>query len=243
MRAVPDEMAQCEVDNTCRLLPNHAGPCTSSPQSDLDPGVDPKARQDALNHWRALKDEHQWCKAIPGRYYDAVFDDLNIDPDITEQLANWIGRIQNCETNGSLILFGGVGTGKTWTATAVLRELQSTTMKPLVTSSTKMLRKLRPEGGGDLDDYIKAHYLLIDDLGAERGSEWVEETLYAIIDERWREARPTIITTNLVPADLKQTVGDRIYDRRRDDALAITLTGPSRRKASVTPIQTPGGTA
>jgi hypothetical protein len=71
--------------------------------------------------------------------------------------------------------------------------------------------------------------LLIDDLGIEKQSDWTEETLFGIIDARWRNCRPTIVTTNLTPLELRNTVGSRVYDRLKDGATALTIPGQSRR--------------
>jgi DNA replication protein DnaC len=55
--------------------------------------------------------------------------------------------------------------------------------------------------------------LHIDDLGAEKSSEWVLEQLYALINERYEARRPILVTTNLDQAELEQQIGERTVSR------------------------------
>ena len=58
--------------------------------------------------------------------------------------------------------------------------------------------------------------LFIDDFGIDRGTERTERDYYDIIDGRWEEERPTIITTNLSPAQIENMYGQRIFSRLKD---------------------------
>lgn len=78
------------------------------------------------------------------------------------------------------------------------------------------------------------HLLLLDDLGAERPTDWTAERIYALIHHRWEHDRPTVVTTNLDPAALRDAVGERVYSRLVHDVLAIRLTGADRRRATTT---------
>src|SRR5690606_36955822 len=55
--------------------------------------------------------------------------------------------------------------------------------------------------------------LIIDDLGAEKTSEWVQEKLFTIIDTRYKRQKPIMATSNIRPADLIDKIGKRAYDR------------------------------
>ena len=56
--------------------------------------------------------------------------------------------------------------------------------------------------------------LHLDDLGAERTTEWVLEQLYAIVNERWQDGRSIVVTTNLQSLDeLREQLGARTVSR------------------------------
>ena len=77
-----------------------------------------------------------------------------------------------------------------------------------------------------LDAELRATPLLIlDDLGAEKGTEWTRERLYALIDYRYREMAPMIVTGN-VPLD---RIEERIASRLLGGGVVDVLTGPDRR--------------
>jgi DNA replication protein DnaC len=106
-------------------------------------------------------------------------------------------------------ILGGGATGLFYTSRELLREIRST-YNPV--SRTAEIDILRP--------VMEAHLLVLDDLGSEKPSEWVEETLNLIVDTRYNHRRATIVTTNFQrlededdPNGLKARVGFRIYSR------------------------------
>ncbi len=82
-----------------------------------------------------------------------------------------------------------------------------------------------------IDKYVDMDFLVIDDLGAEYVTDWVISTFYRIIDRRFREAVPTLITTNLSTEDIEARFGSRIASRISSYTL-IQLHGKDFRKKS-----------
>ena len=129
------------------------------------------------------------------------------------------------QTNTGLILFGKAGSGKTHLAVAIVRQvIERKQIAVKVARTVELLADIR-KTFNDHDGYRveneseliqKLAYvplLVLDDLGAEKISDWVREIFYRIIDERWLEQRPIIVTSNLNLKELEERVGDRIVSR------------------------------
>lgn len=134
------------------------------------------------------------------------------------------------QDNRGLLLFGGVGTGKTYTAACIANELLSQGVSVVMTSLVKLIEN----GISDLCSRLAAIDLLIlDDLGAERSTDYALEQVYNIVDSRYRAGLPVIYTTNLTleelknPADMRYA---RIYDRVLEKCFPVEFRGVSRRK-------------
>ena len=80
-----------------------------------------------------------------------------------------------------------------------------------------------------VDKYSGVSLLVLDDLGAEKTTEWAESTLYLIIDRRNRDEKWTIVTSNLTLPEIEQTLGARIASRL-SDMKVVNIKLPDYRK-------------
>jgi DNA replication protein DnaC len=171
--------------------------------------------------------------------------------DIPQAVTGWA---ENGKSAQGLYLAGPVGTGKThtaWTALAIwclatgtmprgeTREddwLGDGRIRPTVifTRMTDLLDDLRP--GDDARQRVRdcqlAGLLVLDDLGAEKASEWTQERLYSVVDHRYANCMPLIVTGNLPPAKLAEQTGDRTASRLAEMCQVVPVTGADRRRAS-----------
>ncbi len=139
--------------------------------------------------------------------------------------------------NQGLLLTGDVGTGKTFAAACIANDLLDRAVPVVMTSFVKILGIAQNFKGDEEERYIRrmnrAKLLIIDDLGAERSTDFALERVYNIVDSRYRARLPVILTTNLSLEDM-QTATDirysRIYDRIFEVCYPIEFTGPSWRK-------------
>lgn len=137
---------------------------------------------------------------------------------VEEYLTNWK---ENQEKGRGLYLCGGVGTGKTHLAVAVLNELIRRKRVPsLFITVPELLDNIREtysKPGRDLDEWMyavqNADFLVLDDLGSERPTNWVRERIFVIVNHRYREALPTIFTSNIGPKELAEQLGERTASR------------------------------
>ncbi|MCX7018919.1 MAG: ATP-binding protein [bacterium] len=120
-----------------------------------------------------------------------------------------------------LLLIGKEGTGKTHVAIAILKEIIQKGYTGLYWNVPELfleLRRLMNEASemseADLFDHARATDLLVlDDLGAERTSEYVIDRLYVLINGRYENDLATIITTNRTLEELRAQVSPRIVSR------------------------------
>jgi DNA replication protein DnaC len=138
------------------------------------------------------------------------------------------------EKNQGLIFYGPVGTGKSYTAACIANALLDKSVSVVMTSFVKILQEIRSvEDEGKYVKMLNAPSLLIiDDLGAERNTDYALEKVYNIIDSRVREAKPMILTTNLDIKEMRQTMDirySRIYDRIFECCYPVGVYGKSFR--------------
>lgn len=113
----------------------------------------------------------------------------------------------------NIVLIGDTGVGKSHLAYAALKALSDHTKKiGLFINVVDLLAKIKEDFSLE-SEYIKriseAEWLVLDDLGTEKVTEWSSGILYSILNKRTK----TIITTNLSPRDIMGTYGKRVYSR------------------------------
>lgn len=140
------------------------------------------------------------------------------------------------EKNIGLLLFGGVGTGKSFYGGCIANEIiERYTIPVIVTSIPRILNQVfaTEDKNAYISELANIPLLIIDDLGAERETDYALEQVYAVIDERYKANKPLIVTTNLTFEQLKNPTDiryQRIYDRIIEMCVPFNLTGASRRE-------------
>ena len=140
--------------------------------------------------------------------------------------------------NIGYLLWGGVGTGKSYFAGCIANALMEQEIPVRMTNFALILNDLTASFEGR-NEYIarlcRAPLLILDDFGMERGTEYGLEQVYNVIDSRYRSRRPLIVTTNLSLQDLQHpqdTAHARIYDRLLEMCAPIRFSGENFRRAT-----------
>lgn len=200
----------------------HGRVVSTEEQQNLDAGRRAREQQQvrAADARRAL----EVIESVPTRFRAGKVT----HPDV----ASWVRAVLEERTTESLILLGGVGTGKTTEAFAAWSAVVRQSGRPgewvTVPDLLEGMRPGRPERV-DFTTLQRTRCLLLDDLAAERESEWTAEILYRLLDYRYAWELPTVITSNVPPTEIRAKLGDRIASRLNGMGRRVVLEGPDRR--------------
>ena len=138
--------------------------------------------------------------------------------------------------NLGLLLWGGVGTGKSFLAGCIANALMEQKVSVRMTNFARIMNELNNSFSGRnvvVDRLCRYPLLIIDDFGMERGTEYALEQVYNIVDSRYRSQKTLIVTTNLTLDEIRHpqdTAHARIYDRILEMCVPISCIGASLRK-------------
>lgn len=167
-------------------------------------------RLERCDCWRADVAERLLLEArIPQRYSRCELSTFEHDTDSQRDAFRRASAFvqQFPAVDRGLLLYGPNGVGKTHLAVGILKAVMRTRGARGFFFETRELLKLvrdtynRSVAETEMDvlaPVLKADVLVLDDLGAERTSDWVQETLGLVVNTRYNERRPTIFTSNLV---------------------------------------------
>lgn len=138
--------------------------------------------------------------------------------------------------NQGLLLWGNVGTGKSFAAAAIANFLLEQQVPAVMTSFVKIVEDMQLRKINEYDFLEALSYaklVIFDDLGAERKTDFAAEIVYNVIDDRYRKKLPMIITTNKTLQEMQEEMDpkySRIYDRIFEMCYPMQFTGPSWRR-------------
>lgn len=167
---------------------------------------------------------------VPAKYLNSSFETFAGNDKLVTECRTYKG--------GGLVLFGNTGCGKTHLAVSIMRNLYITNITDIVNKEwdsencyeakrqifkpiPDLLLEIRSsfQAGTKeteeaiIDKYSTIPFLVLDDLGSEKTTEFAITTLYIILDHRDRELMPTVITTNLNNKEIEDKLGARIASR------------------------------
>jgi DNA replication protein DnaC len=215
LKAIPAVLSQVNTQ-TCKQLPLSS---TEQERYDLNANIE-----------RVLH-----ARGVPERFVKAQLD-----------------RPEKLDVESGYFFYGPCGSGKTYKAVAVMREILMRKSNPYriadivrgiydarFISVTSLLLRIKAsfvqdaqETDRELIERVAGHsFLVLDDIGTEKITDWTLQTLYTIIDIRSRENKQTIVTSNLSIDELAAKMNDRIASRIAGMCKPAPISGKDRRIA------------
>jgi DNA replication protein DnaC len=135
---------------------------------------------------------------------------VSLDPVVLRQVRSFVRSLEeNLDAGRGLWFDGPVGTGKTSLAILVAKAAKQAGRSYAVYPVPRLLAEIKRTFDRDSSDSYLGFFrrlcsvdlLVLDDLGAEKQTEWVLEQLYSIVNERWQDRRSIVVTTNIPDED------------------------------------------
>lgn len=195
-----------------------------------------EARKIAKTKERIAKERNEhpekWLEKynVPRKFMGCSFDNFRGGEQVKEICRTFPSK--------SILLSGKTGCGKTHLAVATLRDMvrrDAIQYTAIFTTTPELLLDIRScySSNGDEKDLVEKYstpaILILDDLGADKATEWAISTLYLIIDRRNKDMKETLITTNLTMEGIENQYGARIASRL-SDMVIVEIKMPDYRK-------------
>lgn len=230
--------AKCHTPRQCKVTVagrEHIFPCICNCQ---------KEELEAAKRWaeeaeRLIRIQRLRANGIQERHLlDWTFDQAQ-DTRYVRMAKNYVGRWRQVkEQNLGLLLWGDVGTGKSFLAACIANALIERGVPVLMTNFSKILNQMGGMYSEERYRYIASFsqfpLLVIDDLGIERGTEYALEQVYGVVDERYKSGLPLLVTTNLTIHEIRNATDvahARIFSRLLEMCTPVHIAGHDRRTA------------
>ena len=160
-------------------------------------------------------------------------DTMQVNYDICVEYAHSFGK-----KRGNLLLFGNPGLGKTHLSAAIAREVSGKGYSVVYDTATHVFERFETqkfsreesEADTDVERILSCDLLILDDLGTEMTTAFVQSALYTIINTRLMEKKSTIISTNLRPSELLSRYSPQIASRIEGEYQLLPFVGEDIRK-------------
>ena len=185
---------------------------------------------------REMEIERNRSTAFPpySNYSNAKFDNADMSKQLKQCQRYCVVYPEHYADSGKgLLLYGDTGAGKSFAAACIANYWLDKGLRVIYTTVSRIANKLQSsfEGRNEyLDELNAVSLLVIDDIRAERHTEFMNETLFSVIDGRTNAHKPLIVTTNVdIMQEERDITEQRIMSRLRGACIPIRFDGQDRR--------------
>lgn len=140
-----------------------------------------------------------------------------------------------------LLVFGNAGNGKSHLTVSIFKEIMKRNKTAIFISSSALITRMNESKNYNSNEKLTSlinllshvELLVLDDLGAHKWDSSTLENLYKIIDSRYENLKPIIVSTNCSVDELKFNLGDRIFDRLAGSCTFVENKGKSYREKDI----------
>ncbi len=167
---------------------------------------------------------------VTARFIDKTFDNYRPSCDKAQEVKNAVAAyaeriLENKDSGESLIFVGKPGTGKTHLAIALIYKFEAAKQWARIFTAMSLIREIRETWHKDselsetqvLDTLASHDLLIIDEIGVQYGSEAEKLLFFEVLNRRYENKKPTVLMSNLQLAEVKTHLGERIFDRLKED--------------------------
>lgn len=198
------------------------------------------AQQANLRTWKQDRIERALrISGIEGFFRAKRLTDLKGNPKLHAEITKYMNNWKAMKQNGyGFYLWGNVGAGKTHAAIVLANELMEREMvevlflnmpEAITRVKNTFDSEIKSEDSKLFERMKEMELLVLDDVGVEKYSDWMADQMYQIIDHRWKNRKPMIITSNLSLEDLGKTYKPQIASRIMGSCKPIRFTERDRR--------------
>lgn len=228
----PSKTAVCDRHGDYQSL-NYLGRVWSRCPACTD---EEKARIEAQEREQELgRKRHQWAKAlgfsaIPERFQDRTlssYEATTRDQKHALQFAQrYADGFDDVLLTGRCALFlGRPGTGKTHLAIGIALSIMERGHSALFVTAQRAIRRVKDTWRRGSDEtetqavaaLVYPDLLILDEIGVQHGSDTEKLILFDVLNERYEQRKPTVLLSNLPIDEVKLYLGERIFDRIRED--------------------------
>ncbi|MFB5193166.1 ATP-binding protein [Alicyclobacillus fastidiosus] len=194
---------------------------------------------------RARLDRLFQLSMLPTRWKSRTFESFEVtndNRDAFQTAKEYVEQFRPSEGKG-LIFTGTVGLGKTHLSAAIAMELLSREYSAVFGTVTTLLDEFRSAYDNDrihhadvMRQLTRCDLLIVDDLGKEKVTDWVEQMVYELINTRYENNKSLIVTTNMTLTDIRDKYTERgaaIVSRILEMCKGVKMTGRDRRRMNI----------
>ncbi len=176
---------------------------------------------------------------LPAKIRTMTFASFQVLPELDEAYHAARRYAKNYPSSAAggrgLLFYGPVGTGKTHLAASICNVLVEQGFDVMWANTPQFISRLKRSFDTGVNEatvmeaHIRAGLLVLDDIGSEKPTEWVESRLYEVINSRLEREAPIIFTSNCQAGALTDRLGQRVVSRIRGMCQALQLIAPDFR--------------